>query len=154
VSTTDLGALYATVRNRLLAASDASGSMVSILGSGNAARLYQVAPPAGAVFPYALLRFVNELTSDEFMERSTADLEVMIYARPQGTGRPQARRISQLVDVGLKQWADASDGLIRVTSRQRDELPQGAGDVDSEVVTIRHLVSCYLWPSYLTAIPT
>lgn len=156
MSTATTNALHVLIRNRLLSGSYGGVTVTSLLGTGNAARLYQAGIPEGDAvtrpYPYAEMLVFNDLTTESFGDgiRSTFDLEVTVWDRPR-TQITRARTLADLFDNALigYTFAAANEGFLTFTGRSRDTLPQGSGDVDREVVQIRLLYAAVMWSQML-----
>lgn len=150
MSTATSSDVYVTLRNRVLGFTDGVTTVASLIGTGDAARLYQDDAPDVAVYPYATMRIVNDTTST-YRERSTADLEIQVYDRPRSQTL-RSRLLADLIDGALLTFmlGSSTGGFIRVTGRSRSRLPAGSGDADAEVVSHRLLYGLLMWPVYLT----
>lgn len=152
MSSDSLGAVYGTLRTRIIAYPGVS----AILGAGDTARLYRDRPPDFSAWPgtHGVMRITGEETRDFNQELVTATLEVMLFARPL-SAVPQLRTLSDLVLQALRLFTDATDGsdpdgdgAVMVRRLRRDTIPTG-GDADRQVSQIRVMAALEMYPAYL-----
>lgn len=155
MNTTSTAAIYETLRTRALGFTPASGALAGrSVGQTLAQRFYNGAAPDAATYPYAIARIINRASAvDGNPERDEFDFEVMVYDRPR-TNQVRAEGVADLLDAAFLRYVDPSSGLLFARSRQRDTLPQGAGDAEREVVQVRLLYSFTAWPLALATVPT
>lgn len=149
MSTASTESIKQTLRSALLAFSHGGVSVASIISD----RLYLDDPPqkapAASGFPFAVLRVMNLATDDPF-DRSTFDVELMLFhfprSRPVTLAKPmsvpeETSRLGDLLDGAMVEFVHLSDGVFWVMGQLRNELPAAGGESDREIVQHRHLYS-------------
>jgi hypothetical protein len=148
-------ALYDAIRADVLAFSEGTTTVASILGVGAAARFYMGSPPDFATWPgtFAVLRIIDPYTSDFGSGmRITFRAEFSLFGRPRSKAQ-EVLRLASLIDGAMLRYtkASAADGLVRATGRAGGGLmPAGTGDVDREVVQYFAPYEAFAWPKWLT----
>jgi hypothetical protein len=154
MTTTSTDNLHTQIRNQLLTFVPKAGGQTlnqRLGGTGsNDGRLYKSQAPDTVVYPFGVMRLINQLTLGEYgSEREAMDLEIMLFGRPRSQGLT-IEDIADLCDQAMLRYVDSSSGLVFSRSRQRDTMPQPVDPADREVVQIRLAYPLKVWPQYLT----
>jgi hypothetical protein len=148
--TASTNAIFDAMRLALLGFENESNvSLRDIIGEN----LWRNRAPDNQTFPYGTMKLTTRRTSGYSGRRLDGRLEVMLYGRPSS----ELEVISDAADLceqAMLDYVNASpgQGLIFTANVQRDELPQGSGDVDSETCTTRIIFTLAIWPAYLTSL--
>lgn len=146
-STLSTDALYVLLRDRLLNTADPDGQTLDAALSG---RLYRVAAPDTATYPYGLMRIQSpQIAPDTDGLKMTADLEVLFFGRPRAT-QPEIEALGDRAVAVLMPYRDASSGLVYVASATSEALPEFPAPADANVVQVRVLAKLHLWPVFLS----
>lgn len=115
-------------------------------------RVYQETPPAGAVYPYALVTAsFTPPREDMDWHRRGVQLEVMIVDRPRAK-LTRAQRLADMAYKAIHLWSvgSALDGSVQFRPGTMQSIPPGGDDTDREVVQIRVLADGYAWWRFST----
>lgn len=136
---------------------DTLGARLSVVPEGSPARpnrLYIVNVPDVLVYPYGIMRWMDPETSGATRgNRMAGELETILYHRPRG----KAQDLEHAADVyqqAMREFADATDGLVFSRAGRRNTLPPFQDPADREVVMIRLVNDLVVWPNFLTQYDT
>ena len=140
-----------TMRSALLDFENANGGALKDIIGDN---LYRRAAPAGAPYPYGVMRLSTRRTNGYSGLRLSSRLELQLYGRTSAQGE-DISDAGDLCEQAMLSYVNASNGGLSFTADvQRDELPEGGAPVDSETCVIRIAFSLAIWPAYLTSLTT
>ena len=147
MSTVSTIAIAQEVRAQLLGFTPIDGSPT--LATALSGQLWIEDAPDDAVAPYGVLRY-RELSAGgaDGDIRRVAQLELMLYSRPAST-RAAIRQAGDVAEQALHRWLN-STGELFVTECLVQPLPTYAAPADRELVAVRVLAQCYLYPRFLT----
>lgn len=147
MATTSTTATEQAIRTRLLTFVP-QGALPS-LGVTLGTRLYIDAAPESPTYPYGVQRLTLLTGGVDGHLRVQGQLELMLYGR--GAANRQATKDAADVAVeALRDWADASAGLIRVTDATWRALPPFPPPADRELIAVRVVATLYAYLDFLT----
>lgn len=151
MTTVSTDALYQQLRTHLLAFVDAGGKT---LGDADAlgTRLYRIAPPSNAAYPYGVLSLKSpQLPDGTAQVKYAAQLELLLFHRPRAQ-QAAAEALGDRAVAALHGYRDATSGLAYCLDPIAQSLPPFASPADGDVVQIRVTATLQAWPLFLTSL--
>lgn len=143
MATTSTNAMLDQIRTRLLSFS--TNALSTALGG----RLWLDAAPDQAVFPYGVMRVVDNTQSTEYdANRYVIQLELMIY----GNKRSQAAAVEDAADYAdqaMNDYVDAASGIMWARNRTRATTPATDDPAYRETASVRLVYELVVYPLYL-----
>lgn len=103
------------------------------------------------VFPYAVCRLNTRNEGRYHGMRLDGALEIQVFGKPWAQ-QQSVNAVCDLFDQAMRCLVLQLHGLIICHGFQRDELPEGYGLVDADIVTVRLLYTLAIWPDFLTSL--
>jgi hypothetical protein len=168
MATTSTGAMYETVRTRLLTFVpvgfpdtldtllrryvDANG--VTQLAPIGKARLHPHYPSDTPVYPFGVLNFLPRFTDGaHHEEREAFDLELIFVHKPKSLFW-ELQALGDIADQAMKKWANTAGGFIGAKGRVRQTIPRPPAGSPADRDVIQELIRYPIiaWPQFLTAV--
>lgn len=152
MSTASTTALYDTIRARVLAFTDGTTTVASLVG----ARFYSQVPSDVATYQgISVVLHLDQAGAGWGNGRRLVLLpEFVVHGRGDATARQQVRAVGDLITGAMLEFNDVTPGETGILSQVRLEsripLKAGGPDVDRKAVQDTLRFSALLWPHYLT----
>lgn len=144
-STDTTKAIIAAIETRLLTFAPLVGDTLATLLTS---RLYTLAPPDDAVFPYVVLRLTNRASDPRVRAvRETMDVELTCWHREDVWA---LETIADTADQAMLGWGDTTGGIMFAQNRYRSPIPPGGAETDRTVIGILCRYPIVVWPTLLT----
>lgn len=144
MTTTSTKGWLASIRTQLLNSEHDGQTLDEVLSA-----LYIKRAPDKAVFPYGIMRIVDDSTNPNYdANRLTIQLEVMIHGN-QDSHATVVEDAADLCDVALNEYVDSSSGITWSRARSRSTAPATSDPAYRENSVVRLLYELVVYPLYL-----
>jgi hypothetical protein len=144
MTTTSTTGWLAAIRTQLLTNVHESATLDDVLTA-----LYIKRAPDKAVFPYGIMRIVDDSTNPNYdANRLTIQLEVMIHGN-KDSHATVVEDAADLCDIALNEYVDSSSGITWSRARSRSTAPATSDPAYRENSVVRLLYELVVYPLFL-----